>query len=277
MADIAGVEGIARVGREIDNGAIADQRFVSQLDQLRELKQFLYEEKVQFKKEELDSIDLEKLNNLSYSTSGRVPSAAEWRTLDEKLSILAGYLSDELRRKIRIRELGLFFQTLPICFLTFSVLSTIVYINVPWITSQGSPWKLLIWLVVTMTWLISQGGLGACAFLGTSVIFRGSLEKEKEPTEGADNRENIDVTDRNSLSIRVLLGTLFAVLLGLPFAVTSLNGLSAVYWKGEPPGESTLTVIFIPFIAGFSTNLVLVILRKFVLAIEAFFGLASRA
>jgi hypothetical protein len=275
MAEIAGVERVARAGREIDSGAIADERFINQLDQLRKLKQFLYEEKIQFKKEDLDTIDLEKLNNLSYSGTGRVPSAAEWRTLDEKLFILAGYLNDELRRKLRIRELGFFFRTLPIGFLACSVLSTIVYINVPVITSDGSPWKLLIWLIVVMTWLISQGGLGACAFLGTSVIFRGT--RDKAPTEGADIRENIDVTDRNSLSIRVLLGTLFAVLLGLPFAVISLNGLGNVYWKGDPPGESTLAVIFIPFIAGFSTNLVLVILRKFVLAIETFFGLSGSA
>jgi hypothetical protein len=158
MVDIAGSEGIARIGREIDTGAIADERFINQLDQLRKLKQFLYEEKIQFKKEDLDSIDLEKLNNLSYLGRGRVPTAGEWRTLDEKLFILAGYLSDDLRRKLRIRELGFFFRTLPISFLAFSVLSTITYINVPWITSEGSPWKLLMWLIVTMAWLISQGG-----------------------------------------------------------------------------------------------------------------------
>jgi hypothetical protein len=80
-----------------------------------------------------------------------------------------------------------------------------------------------------MTWLISQGGLGACAVLGTSVIFKAS--QDKGVLERSDSRENIDVTDPNSLSIRVILGTLFAVLLGLPFAVTSLNGLSDVYWN----------------------------------------------
>jgi hypothetical protein len=275
MVDIVGMEGGTRAGREIDTGAIADERFINQLNQLRKLKQFLYEEKIQFKKEDLAQIDLEKLNNLSYARNGRVPGANEWRTLDEKLFILAGYLNDDLRRKLRIRELGFFFRTLPIGFLACSVLSTIAYINVPWITNEGSPWKLLIWLIFTMSWLISQGGLGACAFLGTSVIFR--VEKNKGSAEGADDRENIDVTDRNSLSIRVLLGTLFAVLLGLPYAVVSLNGLSDVYWKGQPPSEATLAVIFIPFVAGFSTNLVLVILRKFVLAIETFFGLPSRA
>ena len=275
MADTAVVGALARIEAPLATEAIANQRFIRQLDELRALKEFLFEEKVQFKEEDLDSIDLEELNNLSYRASGRIPSAGEWRTLDEKLTKLASYLSDDLRRKIRIRELGLFFKTLPICFLTFSVISTILYINFPWIISKGSPWRLFFWLVVTMTWLISQGGLGACAFLGTSVIFKAS--QDKELSERSDSRENIDVTDPNSLSIRVLLGTLFAVLLGLPFAVASLNGLSNVYWKGGPPTEATLTVIFIPFVAGFSTNLVLVILRKSVAAIEVFFGLSDRA
>ena len=274
MANVAEMQAVASVVRDIDSRAIGDKRFISQLDELRTLKQFLFEERIQFKNDELDALDLEKLNNLSYSSSGRAPTSTEWKTLDEKLSILASYLNEKLRRKIRIRELGFFFRILPICFLALSVVSTIAYINVPWITDRGSPWKLLIWLVVIMAWLISQGGLGACAFLGTSVIFKGTFDTE--PVSSSDNLENIDVTDRNSLSIRIVLGTLFAVLLGLPYAVTSLNGLSAIYWKGGPPDESTLSVIFIPFIAGFSTNLVLAVLKRFVVAIEAFFGPANR-
>jgi hypothetical protein len=166
MADIAVVGALARIEPQLATEAIANQRFIRQLDELRALKEFLFEEKVQFKEEDLDSIDLEELNNLSYSASGRIPSAGEWRTLDEKLTKLASYLSDDLRRKIRIRELGLFFKILPICFLTFSVISTILYINFPWIISKGSPWRLFFWLVVTMTWLISQGGAGRMCFFG---------------------------------------------------------------------------------------------------------------
>lgn len=114
--------------QEIPSREISDERFIGQLDQLRQLKQFLFEEKVRFKAEDLNIIDFGALNNLVYSTYGRVPSPTEWRLLDEKLSTLANYLSDDLRRKIRIRELSNFFKTLPLVFITVSGVLTIIYL-----------------------------------------------------------------------------------------------------------------------------------------------------
>ncbi len=273
MTDIAVVGALARIEPQLATEAIANERFIRQLDELRQLKEFLFEEKVQFKPEDLDSIDLEELNNLTYQASGRVPNAGEWRTLDEKLAKLTAYLGDDLRRKIRVRELGLFFKTLPIFFLAFSVVSTIAYLILPYFhLASGSIWRILLWLIIVSVWAISQGGLGACAFLGTSVIARSSIINE------SPSRENIDLTDRNSLFIRVTLGTLFAVLLGLPFSPLGLNVFIPLYWNHEIlPRESDLVFSLIPFLAGFSTNLVLVILGKFVVAIETVFGLSSRS
>lgn len=269
MADTAVVGALARIEPQLATEAIANERFIRQLDELRTLKEFLFEEKVQFKEEDLDSIDLEELNNLSYSSSGRIPSAGEWRTLDEKLTKLASYLSDDLRRKIRIRELRLFFRTLPIIFLAVSVCSIMVYSIITSFSGAYSPWRLLLWLAIVSAWSISQGGLGACAFLGTSVITKKSIMNEPIA------QENIDLTDRNFLIIRIILGTLFAVLLGLPFSPLGLNALPGEYF-GVKPNQSNLVFGFIPFLAGFSTNLVLVVLGKFVVAIEAVFGLSGR-
>ena len=118
MTDLAAGAHLFSRARQIDHSeSIADERFIRQLDQLRELKQFLFEEKVKFATDDLDCIDLAKLNNISYSGRGRVPSIGEWRILDAKLAKLASYLNDEMRRKIRIRELKIFFKTLPIIFL----------------------------------------------------------------------------------------------------------------------------------------------------------------
>jgi hypothetical protein len=110
----------------------------------------------------------------------------------------------------------------------------------------------------------------SCAFLGTSVITKSSIISESTA------RENVDLTDRNFLIIRVILGTLFAVLLGLPFSPLGLNVFIPLYWNHEIfPSQSNLVFSLIPFLAGFSTNLVLVILGKFVVAIEAVFGLSG--
>jgi hypothetical protein len=163
----------AKVPTEITpNQAIADERFIGQLDQLRQLKQFFFEEKVNFKSEDLAAIDFGELNNLVHSAGGRVPSITEWRLLDEKLSTLSSYLTDDLRRKIRIRELAVFFRVLPLVFLSSSILATIAYTTIlytPAITGIQTLYTFLF-LVTAITWLVSQGGLGACGFLGTSVI-----------------------------------------------------------------------------------------------------------
>src|SRR5271156_6501450 len=137
--------------------------------------------------------------------------------------------------------------------------------------ADGSLLRILLWVIIVSVWAISQGGLGACAFLGTSVITKSSLAGESTA------RDNVDLTDRNFLIIRVILGTLFAVLLGLPFSPLGLNVFIPLYWKHDVfPSQSDLVFSLIPFLAGFSTNLVLVILGKFVVAIEAVFGLSGR-
>jgi hypothetical protein len=285
MTDLAAGAHFFPRARQIDHSeSIADERFIRQLDQLRELKQFLFEEKVKFATDDLDCIDLGKLNNISYSGKGRVPSSGEWRILDAKLAKLASYLNEEMRRKIRIRELKVFFKTLPIIFLGMLVISTILYIWLPWIAPSDSTWHLPSSLLVCFTWLISQGGLGACAFLGTSVIVgaaqqgNGVVQTSEGKTRNEDfPLEKADVTDRNFLVIRVILGTLFAVLIGIPIGIGALQSISNVWWGGAIPDETALVRIFAPFVAGFSTNLVLAILGKAVAAAETFFGFTGRA
>jgi hypothetical protein len=202
------------------------------------------------------------------------------RTLDAKLAKLASYLNDEMRRKIRILELRVFFKTLPVIFLGLLVISTILYVWLPWFAPTGSTWSLPLSLLICFAWLISQGGLGACAFLGTSVIVgaaqQGNAMGAQTPNEALP-LEKADVTDRNFLVIRVILGTLFAVLIGIPIGIGALQSVSAVWWGGVTPDETTLVKIFAPFVAGFSTNLVLAVLGKAVAAVETFFGFTGRA
>src|SRR5215831_9961009 len=255
MTDLAAGAHFFAKARQADHSeSIADARFIRQLDHLRELKEFLFEEKVKFPADELDCIDLAKLNNIVYSSRGRVPSLAEWRILDAKLAKLASYLNDEMRRKIRIRELSVFFKTLPIILLTVLVISTILYVWLPWIAAAGSTWHLPLSLLICFTWLISQGGLGACAFLGTSVIVGADQQGNaavqaaagKAPNE-AFPLERADVTDRNFLVIRVILGTLFAVLIGIPIGIAALQSISNVWWGGAVLDDAELVRIFAPF------------------------------
>jgi hypothetical protein len=271
QAAIESIKSITRAALGDPENKIGDERFIAQLSQIHSLKQFLFEEKVRFKPEQLPSIDLGQLNGLRYSASGRAPTALEWRLLDEKLSTLASYLTDELRQRIRIRELGAFFGLIPLIFLLAAAAVVFFYFLYPrWLTRDTLQFD-AAYLSSIVLWTLSQGGLGACAFLGTRVAIKRA--EGASPLQAID--EAADITDRNILKIRIILGCLFAFLIGLPIASPSLTKLQDSIFKSDLLSGSDLALIFVPFLLGFSTNLVLAVLDRTFTAIRTFFGLPT--
>src|SRR3954470_7558147 len=84
------------------DGRIADRHFITQLTQARHLKTFLFEEKVKFTAEDVEKINFGTLNRIKYARYGRPPDPDEWEYLDVLFLNLTNYLTDELRRKIKI-------------------------------------------------------------------------------------------------------------------------------------------------------------------------------
>jgi hypothetical protein len=258
---------------------INDEHFINQLLQIKKLKQFLFEEKVRFDPEKLTSIDLGLLNNLQYRSNGRSPSNGEWSLLDEKLSSLASYLNDDLRRKIRVRELGLFFRSMPLIFLSAAVLATICYPLQGIVFEKNSLSFNFVFLILVVAWTIAQGGLGACAFLLTQIAI---VRADSQATKGTDQPSIIesilDITDRNILRTRILLGALFAFLIGLPISVRSIEIIYQSFYPKDDSSSlsaSDLGLTLVPFLLGFSTNLVLTILNRSLLSIQTLFGISS--
>jgi hypothetical protein len=252
--------------------SISDRRFVGQLQEIKNLKQFLFEQKVKFEPAQLGSIDLGSLNNLYFSPSGRVPTSEEWKLLDEKISILASYLSDELRQKIRVRELSVFFDTLPLAFL-LATLATVLYrFLYGGFLTKGTLLFNASFLLSLIVWTVAQGGLGACAFLGTRIA-------TKRSEKGLiDNFADVaDVTDESILKIRIVLGCLFGSLIGVPIGSLAFDKMgSAIYDSTTNLTPSDFALILLPFMVGFSTNLVLAILERFIESIRTFFGIGAR-
>lgn len=251
---------------------ICDKRFAGQLQEVKNLKQFLFEQKVRFDPSQLESIDLGPLNNLSYCHDGRVPSPGEWKLLDEKIAILASYLNDDLRQKIRIRELSVFFDTLPLIFL-LATLGTVLYrFLYGGFFEKGSLPFNASFLLSLIVWTVAQGGLGACAFLGTRIATRRSDKSM------IDNLSDVsDVTDEGILRIRIVLGCLFGSLIGVPIGSLAFDKMgSAIYDNTVSLTPTDFALIIFPFMVGFSTNLVLAILERFIESIRTFFGIATR-
>lgn len=252
---------------------VNDKQFVHRLAQLRNLKSFLFEEKVHFKKEDLPEIDLGLLNNITHG-GNEPPSVGEWALLDEKLTVLTAYLDPELRVKLRLRELDVFFGRLPLIFLSGSVTFLFIYLMIGRIPNEnrGLAYDALF-LVSLLGWTLCQGALGACAYLATQVVVRGRQAPSKEKAN-ALLADTFDLTDRNVLTARIILGPLFSFLLATPFAATALDRvISGIYIKDVKLDASDFAFILAPFLTGFSTSLVLGIFDRVVSAVRSLFGL----
>ncbi len=250
---------------------VSDRRFAAQLRALQKLKQFLFDEKVSLNTDILEDIDLGSLNNLKYAPNGRLPTEGEWKSLDKKLAALAPLLTPALRWKLRIRELRFFFVTVPIVSMVTSVISTLFLALLMTLGKGDTLLFIVSYLVMLLIWTISQGALGACAFLCVSVILHAARERS------SPNSVNpvIDVTDENVLSIRVILGALFAFL-ALPIGGRSMLIVYQAFLETRPIlSIEDWIIALLPFMFGFSTTLVLAIFNRIVGGISTVFGISS--
>jgi len=255
------------------NRIINDKRFIDQLNEIFELKKFLFEEKVSFKSDQLGSIDLGSLNNLEFGRHGRLPSDNEWKLLDQKLLNLSSHLDDEMRQRLNIRRLAPFFGPIPLTLLLVAALMTLgyaIYPQIPFLTSGSLSYN-ACYYITEIIWTITQGGLGACAYFGIQVATKGGSGKPSTLL-----KSSFEIIDPNILKIRIILGALFAFILGIPF---SLRGLGTIYDLMTNPDSSSKTIsldialTLVPFLLGFSTNLVLAIFDRLIESVRTFFGI----
>jgi hypothetical protein len=252
---------------------ISDQRFADQLDVIKKLKKFLFEERILLPADVIESIDLGPLNNLKFASDGRLPTETEWRALDEKLAGLTPLLTTDLRWKFRIRELRFFFITIPIFFMGMTVIATLsLVLLMSGIVKNTSLFFLVPYVIAFILWTFSQGGLGACAFLCVTA----TLYTLKERAVSGALHQTIDVTDKNILGVRVILGGLFALLIALPIGGKSVLVIYMAFTQNHsiPPTEDWI-IALLPFMLGFSTTLVLAIFNRVIAGISALFGIAS--
>jgi hypothetical protein len=276
----------AKVG--LDNFTIRDRDFDIRLRKLKLVKKFLVDSNnVQVPDDVKSKLDLGDLNNMTFGYIGRKPTRTEWSDLDDRLYILLRCLPEGAWKDLKIGQLGVYFDGLPFIFLGLALSAVLVCFLVPAALGlhtlddlDQSAWYMrLAVFYVSAAWALSLGALGACAFLGTRVIsdVRGSDKKS-----GGDSDVNFDITNANLLRTRIVLGVLFAFLLGLPVAGHALNAIfslmastSAVF-DPKKLFMSDLPMIVLPFVVGFSMNLVLQLMERFVSVIQSFLGSNTR-
>jgi len=139
---------------------------------------------------------------------------------------------------------------------------------------EGSGWYYFIGLVAVLSWTCALGGLGTSVFFGTSLL------AQLASATGNDQAKLKEITDNNYLRTRLMIGILFASVLGLPFGYLSLVAASASLYKDvlwDDQLFTTIMHIMAPFLLGFNTTLVLAILERLIEVIRTILGVGGQA
>ncbi len=237
---------------------IRDYRFAKELDALKAVRSFLIEQGESLTAAPPDALSLYELNLLDYSPRGRLPTLDEWQILERLTQFLFGHLSDSLRRRFRYSRLPWWIVYMAIG-LGGVAIGSLVLCTLVWGTGTFS--RIVPWYVV---WLASLGGIGSISFIGMNAL-------------SVQDDATFDLLNTKLLVLRISLGALFGVVLALPYGFNSYVAFIEFLTKGgDVSSNNALTLqsllLLLPFVLGFSTSLVIMILNQLVEAVQSFFG-----
>ena len=263
--------------------SICDKQFMDDVTQLKALRSYMIR---QAKSTEAGIIELGDLNLLRFDEKGRSPTYAEWTDLEHRSNELYQHLTEPDRRRFLygqipwavIKTAGVLgavaLGTLIVSFTAAVVMEALSLIaKAPALGPSATPqvwfycaeqaYKVLFFIGF-LAWVAALGGIGSIAFIGMN-----ALTVQEDAT--------FDITNKKLIGLRVVLGALFAVVLTLPFGYHSFSVFITTLHGAHPiPEPSTTSItLLLPFVLGFSTPLVIMILNQSVEGVQTFFGKRS--
>jgi hypothetical protein len=220
------------------------------------LKTLLLTQGVPIREEDAPLLSFGKLSHLRYDEKGRLPTVDEWEQLDKRSQKLFSYLDEGLRKRFELSETANLIAGLPVFLIFVALLSLIAAIFVG---------DRLIALACYFLWTGCLGAIGAIAFLSMNAL---SIQQDV----------TFDLTNKSLLAVRIVLGSLFGIVLSIPFGFSSFITFCESIARGTPAegGATNFSLegalLLLPFVLGFSTSLVILVLNKFVESITVFFG-----
>jgi hypothetical protein len=251
---------------------INDAQFISDLKRLKQLRSFLIQEAINVSAEDSRYLSFGSLNLLRFRLEGRAPTEEEWVTVELHTQSLFGLLNEPLRRRFILGEIPGWISILPLGLAAAAIAALIGAILSQERALFGFKTVGANTLPFYVIWLICLGAIGAVAFIGMN-----ALSVQQDVT--------FDLSNRRLMVLRIALGALFGLVLSLPFGFRGFSEFLLVITGDSNPsvGGARATTEFttqalallLPFILGFSTSLVIMILNRLVDAVQAFFGKMS--
>ncbi|MES0881817.1 hypothetical protein [Roseibium sp. SCP14] len=248
---------------------IKDAKFNEDLETLRNLHTFLNKEAVPLP----DGFRLGALNSLKaagQNQMGRPPTQEEWVAVEDKTQALFAQLTDADRKSYLASQMPNFLPKLAVWLVIISIGSMILSVFMAEVTllSKGLDGALMV--LFFLLWLMSLGAIGAAAFIGFNAI-------------SVTSDITFDISDSRLIVQRIVLGALFALFFTLPFGfhefLAFVKSLSAAALnKATVPTKSELAftnqslLLIMPFVLGYSTSLVILILNRLISSASTLFG-----
>jgi len=119
--------------------------------------------------------------------------------------------------------------------------------------------------VCFLAWVAALAGIGSIAYIGVN-----ALAVQEDVT--------FDITNAKLVVLRVVLGALFGVTLALPLGIEPFTTFISNLYTAPPPTSELVMkslLLLLPFLFGFSTTLVIMILNQSLDAVQTFFGKKS--
>jgi hypothetical protein len=264
---------------------VSDRNFMRQLNLVHDLKTFILEHGTSLSPTQVSSLDLVSLNRIRYSRFGRPATEAEWSLADEKAIALTQELGESCLQQFRLDRTKRYYLRLARIFLVLTGISTAFYlsyfdINLPPDKNDSVYYSVTYTVIlysVLIVWTLAQGGFGACAFLGASI------SSSADDAHQAATPLTSTLPESSRMSVRIIIGCSFALILGFPFSCIGLEFLRTVI-SGDSLDDlsrlfkSNLDKIYyplVPFLLGFSTDLALSLLKRLTDAVSILFGVKS--
>jgi len=251
----------AQRGNDLNDGqAIKDEAFFVLIRRLKALRAFLSQAAIPLKPSPDQALSLGKIYALHFSKNGRAASVAEWDYVDSQIQEIYALLSPAHRRAFLATETPWLVPILALTLLLLGLADILILVD---INSLG--WINPAVFGGYVVFSTSLGALGALGSLSLNAIL-------------VQNDIKFDPTNTRLITIRIIGGALFGCILTLPFGYESFYSfIVPSNTFADSPSRQTLSVsqaslLLLPFIFGYSTSAILLILDKLAGALERFFG-----
>jgi len=253
---------------------VNDHRFFRQTLLLRDLHAYLLFSGLRLGLGEAAHLRLGAIKHISYSRKGPCPTPKQWEDLDIALEALFVMLDESQRRKFLLSQFPAWMPRLAVACLVL-----VCYSLGAEVLGAAHPGLASVSFGAYIIWLTAMGALGAISFIAMNVL---SVQEDV----------TFDLTSSRLLAVRVIVGALFGLVLSLPFtwevflgfgqtiargmvgtgmsAIPQLSGRIEVRMPTQPWNQALY--LLLPFLLGFSTTLVILILNRLLDGVQAIFG-----